>query len=168
MNKKSFDLGWAIGLLEGEGCFHSTNSPGVRITMTDEDALVKIAKILGGKVDGPYPPRTHQRKATWNWVVYGDPAIEIMRKIHPHMGIRRQSQIDKVLTWAASRPGTPRGVRVKISKLNPIAVNVIRYLWDRARRGDKLKIARAYGVCHGTVQNAGERKTWKHVPEAVN
>ena len=134
--------------------------------MTDGPIVARLADVLGGRAGGPYP-RPDPWKPTWNWIIYGDKAIEIMEMIYPHMGKRRQAQIDKVLEWAESRPGIPRGERIHNAILNPVAVQAIRHILDRGKRGDAQRIARAYGISHGAVRFVGIRHTWKHVPEVA-
>ncbi len=98
------DFSWFIGIAEGEACFHfreNKNSPEFVISMTDEDIVEKVAKML----DADY--RTYQPggvsvsggkyKIQHRIQVRGRKAIKIMEKVLPYMGKRRQEKITEIL-----------------------------------------------------------------------
>lgn len=62
-------LEWAIGILEGEGCFSIFKAKGktqcsILCEMTDEDTIIQLQKTLGvGKIS--QRPARVSRKPTW-------------------------------------------------------------------------------------------------------
>ncbi len=104
------DLAWLAGLMEGEGTFYLNNQhphrsetylyPKVVIGMTDEDIIKRVHQIMRfGKVWGPYrPPSRSQHQASWHWLPRkSTEALATMKLLQPHLGQRRQEQIQRVL-----------------------------------------------------------------------
>lgn len=94
-------IAWLAGLLEGEGSFvpgppSSPNQPRIAIEMKDRDIIERVAAYFATSY-------IRARPAKGNWSEYfgvsikGRKAIELMIKLRPLMGIRRQSQIDKAI-----------------------------------------------------------------------
>lgn len=107
-------LAWVAGLLEGEGYFGLIrNTVGGKVylyarvgcSMTDQDIVVRLADLIGGKVYA-HKPKQPRRKPYWRVEVRGQKAVALMNQLRPHMGARRQEQIDTVLEYEAQRVPT--------------------------------------------------------------
>jgi len=98
---------WLAGLLEGEGSFfisrsraRNKNRPCVRIEMTDRDVVAR-ASVSAGHILGRKPMAVCAQRIRNGWTQsfrvqwVGGPAIDLMKKIRPYMGIRRGGKIDQ-------------------------------------------------------------------------
>ena len=101
-----FDLGWLVGILEGEGCFtadrhdakYETRYLRITLAMTDEDVMKRAATLLGARVMGPYShPVNRPGKPIYRLVLVARKAEVWMRKLLPHMGERRAGKIRELL-----------------------------------------------------------------------
>lgn len=118
------ELLWIAGLLEGEGSFITggptqPNRAIINLSMTDEDVVRRAAKLMGGTVNGPYPGSKSHYKPSWLARLCGRPAIVLMERLHPHMGLRRQGQISGVL--AAYQDKTDRLSTFTVDKIFSLA-----------------------------------------------
>lgn len=111
--RRTQDLFWVAGLLEGEGCFYVTPpSRGTAVSviceMTDEDVLVKLAKILRLGWVREKPRKTVNGKTTYRYTASGSQAIQIMLTIYPLMSGRRKEKIEECVTkWrSVGGPGS--------------------------------------------------------------
>lgn len=87
------DIRWLSGLLEGEGTFGSYPKNGcwyIRMGAYQKgrEVLDWVAALAGGAV---YPAGGERRG--WQWALYGAPAVRWMRRLYPHMSVRRSQQI---------------------------------------------------------------------------
>ena len=107
------ELGWISGLLEGDGSFLSIIDRGIwprlaiRLTMTDEDVIRRCVSVTGdGRVWGPYSKGPNPNwKLQWHWGVGSrQSCIDLMMRIYPLMGVRRQSQIRHCLQTVGKEP----------------------------------------------------------------
>ena len=159
------DLYWLAGLLEGEGYFtivSNSGSPSAQVSMTDRDVVERAAHLMGSNINiRHYSSKNPKWKDQYRAYLCGNKAIEFMEMIHPLMGDRRKVQIDRVLKRAAQRPGGTRGEAVHCSKLNEVAVRVVRWLYVDGV--SQRKLSRVYGVCPQTINVLVHGKTWKHV-----
>ena len=96
-----YELGWLVGLLEGEGHFrHQNRTQRVTINSTDEDVVYKVAalfeKITGVpchpvvKDPSKYNPNA---KPQWYLQLYGENARAVMLTVVRHMAYRRRQRI---------------------------------------------------------------------------
>lgn len=95
------DLHWLAGLLEGEGSFlkgppSAPRHPVLALQMTDEDVVVRVAKMFGRKA-GCWQPREVRWQATYMVRITGSKAVAWMTALKPLMGRRRRVQIDRAL-----------------------------------------------------------------------
>lgn len=93
---------WLAGLLEGEGSFlkgppSRPNAPVIKLQMKDEDVVRRAAKLMGTTSCSESEPDNPKWSKTYITYVRGGKAIELMRRLRPYMGIRRQAQIDAAL-----------------------------------------------------------------------
>ncbi len=106
------DLAWAAGLLEGEGCFHSTqNRPRITVNMTDEDVLLRLQAVLGvGRVSGP---GNYGFKPVWRFDINKlDHVYAVTAAVYGWLGARRKIQARKLIALYTSK--TPRGYKVEL------------------------------------------------------
>jgi hypothetical protein len=100
---------WIAGVLEGEGCFHSSNYgrigsnrcfPRITVNSTDKDVLERLQSWSGnrGKIYGPRNNDNPNAKQFWVWSVHKkDEAIAIMQSVLPFMLSRRSIKIKVIL-----------------------------------------------------------------------
>nr|QUX32894.1 hypothetical protein [Blidingia minima] len=106
LNLTEIEVAWLSGLFEGEGSFGIDNrsakryinsvapaAPFIKIAMTDEDVIAKVAKLLNKSHLSP------TRKTVTNKTVFichiGDrqTLLYLLPRMLPYMGKRRQKQI---------------------------------------------------------------------------
>lgn len=114
------ELAWVAGLLEGEGSFFFKKvERGQRLTisllMSDYDVVEKYAKLVGvtAKIWTVIPKGDREgHKTMYGAAVQGHAGVRLMKKILPHMGLRRSEKIKTILAaWDAlphrREPGLP-------------------------------------------------------------
>lgn len=115
-----FELGWLVGILEGEGCFdlhrraeRQKGTQRIKVMMNDEDTILKVQDLffrLTGKMASIY--RQTYEKENWNdslqVMLNGKDAALVMRLIVKHMSQRRRQKIWQCLNF----------YRVKYKKLD--------------------------------------------------
>jgi len=147
-------------LLEGEGYFFCRGTPGIALTMTDQDVVSWAAQVMGGNVhhdNRPPTSKTH-KKVSWRTGVYGDRAIDLMLALYPYMFSRRRSQIDLSLKLASQRPGRAMGERHGRSKLTARDVRAIRDSKDTP-----TKLGLKYGISYRQIRYIILHYNWKHL-----
>jgi hypothetical protein len=94
------ELGWLVGILEGEGCFTFDGCPRIQIQMTDEDVIKRIAElfelIIGKTINIHERDTQHinkNRQVVHAIRVNGDSARMVMLTVVRHMGYRRRQRI---------------------------------------------------------------------------
>lgn len=105
-----FDLGWLVGILEGEGAFVVSYDPRrkgtynvkIQVEMTDKDMIDRIQMLYPGRVwESNYPSKLKafpNAKPSWRWAISRkDQTKELATLIYPYMSDRRKIQLDKVL-----------------------------------------------------------------------
>jgi hypothetical protein len=101
------ELGWVAGLIEGEGSFTVKKSkrkngyscqPQLRVSMTDEDVVRKLAALIPAGNVLKAGRRTEAGKEVWMWTLSKSQAlIDLMIVLRPLMGKRRRKRIDFLL-----------------------------------------------------------------------
>ena len=104
-------LGWAIGILEGEGCFGTyedkrrpdTWSVKIQMESTDSDVVERLNQIVPGRIwESNYPSKKKafpNAKDSWRWAISDKESVkQLCELIRPHMSNRRKDQIDNVLS----------------------------------------------------------------------
>ncbi len=104
----AFDLGWLVGLIEGEGSFcipykatKGRARAGVTITQKDAEILHRARSILGfGRIgtDG---------HACMRWTVVGPRAVGLAMTLYPNMSQKRKAQIRRMLDHWRTAPVQP-------------------------------------------------------------
>lgn len=93
------ELGWLVGLLEGEGTFRYQNGTcHVVIKMVDEDTICKyidvIYKLTSRRYEMKSYDRAHEnRQQIYQVNICGENARIVMRTIVPYMSQRRKQRI---------------------------------------------------------------------------
>ena len=102
------ERGWLVGLLEGEGCFTvasdnrrtahaaSYRRAQILLSMTDKDVVLGAQALMGGTLT-MLPVRRKMTKPGYQLSLRGSAAVEWMRAMRPHMGLRRKERIDALL-----------------------------------------------------------------------
>jgi hypothetical protein len=116
LRRCKFDMGYVIGLLEGEAWFQATLHNhggdyrfGIAVAMTDKEPLLKLRSVVGGTIFGPYRNKL-STKDYWQWkLARKEKAVNFTQRIQPHMSPRRQKQIQKVLDLAKQFPPQGKG-----------------------------------------------------------
>ena len=100
---KPKDLQWAVGFLEGEGCFsHNKSSQSVSVYQSGStETLLRLQRYFGGTIAKKRASGTAKfiksKLQKYEWRVYGARARHAMKQVYPHMSIRRKSKILEVL-----------------------------------------------------------------------
>lgn len=127
MKLSKINAAWLAGLLEGEGYFFIRKKPsnksfsppgcGIRLAMTDEDVVKKVADLLGSSYFSP------TRKTSKNKTVYivtiekKDLVLNILPQILPYMGKRRAEKINLMLSHLKEwKRWVKSGGRSKVAK----------------------------------------------------
>lgn len=104
MNLTEYDLGWVVGIIEGEGSFgyvssaqYPTRYIRIRVASTDLDILERLHELLGGTI-AVHGEARDRRKASWVWTIAGVRAAELARLIGPYMHSRRRARVEQLLT----------------------------------------------------------------------
>lgn len=103
-NISTFDLGWFVGILEGEGsisCRYNKKSgylcAELTVSSTDEDVIDRLHKIYPGKSKYVKQYKNHF-KTQYVWAVTNRQGIRsVIAKIEDHLSIRRYAQVCEVL-----------------------------------------------------------------------
>ena len=105
-----FELGWVVGLLEGDGTFTWTGVPRIAVRMTDKDTVQRFASIVQESVLGPYENVSDGavRRQVYMCAINGRKAVSLMGVLRRHMSHRRQDQIDRILGGQQSLFDFPR------------------------------------------------------------
>jgi hypothetical protein len=96
-------VGWAAGLIEGEGCFYAVAGPPrthcrIRVVMTDRDVLEKLSAAFNvGCVEPYHLTQGLGKKQLYRWdATRRADVLAICDSIYPFMGSRRRAQIDRL------------------------------------------------------------------------
>lgn len=93
-----FNIAWAAGLIEGEGCFtlHSDGkAPYFLMDMTDKDVLENFQKVFPNtNLRGPYLHKNKPKhKPRYRIDAYNNACKEIMQAVFPYLGLRRKAKV---------------------------------------------------------------------------
>jgi hypothetical protein len=153
------ELYWLAGLLEGKGSFmcgppSAANTITIALTMTDADIVARVAALWSVSFHevGQKRGRIRGWRPAFHAHLRGEAAAELMRRLHPLMGQRRQKQIESAL--ASYNPYAR-------CKLRPEQIAEIRIQLAEGRKHGE--IAKLYGVDRSTVSHikAGVRSAYR-------
>jgi hypothetical protein len=140
------ETAWLAGILEGEGCFVFSRTPSIRLAMTDEDVVARVAELLG-KHYVSRSPRKGQNLFVHTVEVFGEGARETMRAVLPYMGNRRAEKINEVLKLSAARRGVAIGENAGPSKISDNSARRIIKRYDaKPAHGMMSTLAREHHV----------------------
>lgn len=94
-----YELGWLVGILEGEAYFgYSGRTQELKIRMTDLDTMFSVArsmsKITGNLIEVKSTGiRKNGDQELFAVAIFGENAREVMQTIVPHMHHRRRAKI---------------------------------------------------------------------------
>src|SRR4051812_47458607 len=100
----SYELGWAVGFFEGEGCIYIHSGPtdrnalvSLQLANTDYDRLVEFQRIV---MVGNMRELTvsGNRKRAWHWQVRSADDVEfVLTLLYYGLGPRRRAKADEAL-----------------------------------------------------------------------
>jgi DNA-binding CsgD family transcriptional regulator len=101
-------IGYLAGLINGEGCFSLSGKrwpmPAFVISMTDKDALEKVAKWLKTKVVRERKTSSRPRKKqAWKVAVVGQKAMDVFNLTKDHLTMAKREQFERVMRKARER-----------------------------------------------------------------
>lgn len=99
-------IAWAAGIFEGEGTIilrRQWHSIYIRVSMTDEDIIEKLAAIWGttARVWREDPGGT--RKAVYRVSLSSDAAVQWLKLMSPFFGKRRTKRMEEAIAWHSLR-----------------------------------------------------------------
>ena len=110
MSWTDVEIAWVAGLLEGEGHFGVTyDKRAIRVTcsMTDQDTIIKLHSIVGGRLQSPADPSGGRKRIyPWNLSVREE-VVALITELRPYMSSRRQGAIDEMLQYDKDHPKSP-------------------------------------------------------------
>jgi len=96
---------WCVGFFEGEGNFRVNTAKGgklyphLQVAQVHREPLDAFhQQFNSGRIGGPYGPYQTNKQPYYNFVAYGDAAIEIARRLLPYL-YHKGEQVRKVLDW---------------------------------------------------------------------
>lgn len=109
--RRSAELAWAAGIVEGEGSIHvrdrdTHRSIVLTVVMSDLDVLQRLESVLRvGTIVGPYQQRPGV-KPLWHWnVTCARHVAAVVMTLYPLLHGRRRKQVRKVLDAWQRMPG---------------------------------------------------------------
>jgi hypothetical protein len=158
------DFYWMVGLLEGEGSFMSgppsaPNNPRISIAMTDQDIIERVVQLCQ-TTSQTLRSRNEHHKRVYRMLLRGKTAVDLMKRLHPLMGIRRQAQINRVLENYVDIP-INKGMYNPSAKISEGQAKAIK---QRLQDGENLTtIAADYNISVSIVREIKLGCTWKHI-----
>ena len=97
----TLELGWLVGILEGEGCFFYERSQAIAMMSTDIDVMETyigiVTKIIGVEPSMQCQQMPDNKKDRFYSKIHGENARKILHVIVPHMHFRRRARIWQLL-----------------------------------------------------------------------
>jgi hypothetical protein len=108
-----FSLGYAIGLIVGEGSFTGDRrSPVLAVKLHEDDPLPleSLRATFGGRVNGPYKHADRERRGFIIWQLRGDDLLRALPTLLEHMpACRKRTQMEAWCDkWASYLPPSAR------------------------------------------------------------
>lgn len=104
MGRKKYELAWAAGFFDGEGCIRSRTYEGKKyavhcqvrlsISQAEPELLYRFKALAGGvgSVNGPYK---NKGKGVYHYSLTGVRAVELMQRLYPYLGTRKRVDFDR-------------------------------------------------------------------------
>ena len=93
----TFNLGYIMGLIVGEGCFTGDKKQpriSVHLHEIDPEPLLLLQSVLGGRIHGPYHSRDGRHSRFW--VLHGIELRATVRMFHQHLPVsNKRRQFEK-------------------------------------------------------------------------
>lgn len=103
------EIAWLAGLMEGDGWFTlSLNNggpsrlPRIGIAMLDRDVIERVTNLLNTTIT-TYLTKNKTKVMYSTTLSRRDDLEPLLKILHPHMGVRRKTQIDKLLAYYAEK-----------------------------------------------------------------
>ena len=140
-------LAWLAGIIEGEGSIYPNGM--LRVSMTDEDVMHRVAAMLGGNLRSR-PPRRAKWSPSWEVAVAGRRGEQVVAQIQGALGERRLEQVETMRAMRAARNGHDVAALARRSRNLEIA--------RRLAGGESgLVLAREYNMTHQNVYSIGKK-----------
>lgn len=102
------NFAWFVGLFEGDGSFNTRKGRTyLGIDLTDEDIVLHLQKLFGGKVYGPSIKNAKGSmnvKPMYQWRLHVQAEVwPIVDRMYPYLSSRRKSRIDAARIAYAER-----------------------------------------------------------------
>src|SRR6266496_2673722 len=109
LNLSEFELGWLVGIIEGEGCFSLSGGKypvlTIVVKMTDKDTIEKVAKLLKVPTRNPILPKSPKHKIQYKVRLNSNLARAWMKILLPYMSERRKERIISLLNYYEETTG---------------------------------------------------------------
>ena len=143
-------LAWLAGIIEGEGSISPSGL--LRVSMTDEDVMRRVAVMLGGNLKFR-PSRRANWSPTWEVAISGGRAEQVVAQIQGVLGERRCEQFRAMQVVRAARKGRELVVPAHLDRNLEIARRL-------AEGASGTALAHEYGMTHQNVYSI--RKKYKN------
>jgi len=100
----SCDLGWIVGIIEGEGCIIFQHGPVIEVRMTDKDIIEKLHRLVKYSIMYSYDGYLRSDKTVYIFTLAGNPAVQWLMTIVSLLGVRRRSKAIEVINLWKSMP----------------------------------------------------------------
>lgn len=155
---------WIAGILEGEGSFMAgapsePNRPRIAVAMTDEDIIARVSEIVAVPYNA-LASRSEDHKNVYRVMIRSAQAIEVMKRLYPLMGKRRQGQIDRVIQSYRDTPHN-QGDKNANAKISDVQAREIKLRLQNRESVDV--IAADFNVSVSLVREIKAGRTWRHI-----
>lgn len=146
------ELAWLAGILEGEGTFSIRNTNprnrgiSIRCSMTDTDVVERIFELTGiGGITKVKPREEHHKQQTLWAASKRSDVVDLITRLKPWMGRRRQAKIEDMLKFDADNPitvdlrlhGTRAMYEHRKCRCGPCRAAAVKYQMDWRRNVSK-------------------------------
>jgi hypothetical protein len=109
----SLNRAWLTGLMEGEATLTlKEGAARVRVQMTDEDIIDRVASVTGVGTVRSHVPRSERHKKSWYWTVHTRAHNEwLIELAAPLLGIRRRQAAEALWLACGRQAGSLPGSR---------------------------------------------------------
>jgi hypothetical protein len=139
-----FDLGWLVGMIEGEGSIVNTARYGIQVNIasTDRDVLERALLIVPGSRIGKGRFAAKSTKPCYLWFVSKRGVVAaLLSAIYPSMSARRKARIEEAFARMNSprkKPGPKPGANPSRYAAAARRYKERRHLSGAARRWDDV------------------------------